>query len=243
MLPGIYALGKVPVPAHIEHTEPENIYCRHCGSETQTYIQMQVMLDSWIDCNLFAVLLGAYFVSEHLLDRLKQSGAHGYVSAPISSFRLSDQLRLLYPDHERRQQAIPRFHYLAITGQCDGPWMLRERLGDCSECGRPMARVVDEGDPKHRIATGMPQPTRLVYPESWHGEDFFYLSEPGGPLITNKVADILAEMGDLRQEDVDAATRDQVRRLMPGYAGTLEKRGWRISPCLELEPAHWVLHS
>ena len=56
-----------------------------------------------------------------------------------------------------------------------------------------------------------PQPHQ-VFPASWHGEDLFYVSKPGPPLIVERVAQILARMDNLRKETV--VNRDKVRHVM-----------------------------
>jgi hypothetical protein len=79
---------------------------------------------------------------------------------------------------------------------------------------------------------------RLVYPESWQGEDFFFLSEPGRPVITQRVVGVLDDLGNLDTRRVEDPER--IRNLMPLYAAELEKRNWRIERCIRLGPADWV---
>jgi hypothetical protein len=77
-----------------------------------------------------------------------------------------------------------------------------------------------------------------VYPETWHGEDFFYVTEPGPAVVTERVAAILEATRNLRREKVE--NQGLIRRLMPKYAERLEAQDWEIALCVTLGPAGWA---
>ncbi|MDI7278280.1 MAG: hypothetical protein QME94_20060, partial [Anaerolineae bacterium] len=74
--------------------------------------------------------------------------------------------------------------------------------------------------------------------ESWRGQDFFWLPEPGDPIVTERVAEILSRTGNLRRRQI--ASRNEIRRRTPGWARELEEAGWEQPVCAELGPADWV---
>lgn len=237
MLPKLYTLNTVQVVGYLRQTVPSSVNCPECGSEMGYYQELELVLDSWPECDFIAASGGAYFISEKLLMELKKIDGSGYTHRPVN-ISISDDFRRSYPEALGMLGGIGRFHYLMITGQCDGPWLRHIKGEVCSICGRPKPKLMDFGTWLAEIDGDTPPQPRQVFSETWHGEDFFYLSEPGPPLITERVVAILAETGNLRREKI--ADKDTIRQLMPKYAESLEKIGWQIERCVGLGPAKWV---
>ncbi len=230
-LPKLYTLEVVAIAGYLGHFSP-NIYCQECHRQTRYFDEIELFLDIWPECDLIAERTAdQLFVSGKLLTKLEAIGTKSYLHRPVS-IRFSDDFRRQHP----QPAEIPEFHYFMVTGQCDGPWQYHDRGEPCAVCGqaRPgnplrkpsYAQIIASarGDTSHL------QPT-FVFPESWHGEDIFYVTETRIPVITEQIAEILEETGNLRKEEI--------RYAMPNYAATLEEMKRPV--CSVLGPAEWVL--
>lgn len=231
-LPKLYTLRVGAIVGYLGHFSP-NIYCRECHRQARFFEELELFLDIWPECDLIEErTAGQLFVSGKLLARLEAIGAESYLHRPVS-IHFSDDFRRQYP----QPAAIPEFHYLMVTGQCDGPWLYHDRGEPCVVCGQPR-----QADPLQKASisyaqiiaaargdTSHLQPV-LVFPESWHGEDIFYVTETRIPIITERIAEILEETGNLRKE--------KARYVIPNTA--LEETDWQQPVCSGLGPAEWV---
>lgn len=235
MLPKLHTLEKVPVAGHTIHTIPFSTNCQHCGlSVAQYYRELEFVFDGWKPCDLVTSSdADVYLVSEHLLAKLQSISASGYIHRSVT-ISTSDDFHRVHRDPIQ----MPTFYYFVITGRCDGPWIHHVKGNACPICGQTRSESKDFEIWLSELAEDIPKPPTLVYPETWQGEDFFYLSEPGPPLITERIATILAETGNLRKEKV--LDKDKIRRLMPKHAARLEKKNWQVEVCISLGPADWV---
>jgi hypothetical protein len=235
MLPALYTLDKVPAVGHLGRTVPFSISCPECGRNTQDYHDVDIVLESLPECDLVSAG-GSYFASDVLLTKLRTIGARGYTSRSAVN-TVSDQLHLAEPGILDRVDEMPTLSYLIVTGRCDGPWVRHERGSTCATCGQPRGQRLGASTSASEVSADL-QRAALVWPETWHGEDMFYLSEPGPPIVTERIATLLRDTGNLRQEKV--VDIDRVRQLMPLYAAQLERSNWLIDRCTRLGPADWV---
>lgn len=239
-LPKIYSLETVAVVGHLRHVAP-NIYCPQCRRRIAHYQELELYLDIWPRCDLVGAQGGEYFASERLIAKLETIGAQGYAhrAAPV---HLSDDFHRLHPDVQEITPELAGFHYLMITAQADGPLRVSERGEECPQCRRP--RAIQTRPPSLDVIqsvrvgdTSALTPT-LVFPESWHGEDIFHHAETRKPLITERIAAILKETGDLRKEEV--ADQAAIRQRTPKVAARMERVNWQIPVCSVLGPADWA---
>ena len=228
MLPAIYSLENISVRGEVWDAEPGVINCVECGREVLHYERLRLVLEQSPECDLLAAKDGAYFVSTRFLVRLQSMSARGYTTIPVP-VSLTNGMPV-----------APPFHYLVISGWCDGPWLSNERLAPCPLCSQPQAKPIDFEGAIRRLSAGEPAPTRSVYRDSWHGEDFFYVSEPGAAFVTERIAGVLQELRNLEMEEMAPDAQEMVRQYIPNWAENLEKRGWRTPHCCKLSPAEWI---
>jgi hypothetical protein len=187
------------------------------------------VLDVHPECGFVGSTDGSYFVAESLRNRLMQ--------AHVQGCRYQEALVVLSHDYHMNtpttiDRALPRFFYLQIMSTIDGPWK-REKGTPCAVCGNDTIRPGQINDPELLLNT-----TTFVYADSWDQADIFYLTEPGNPIVTEKVATILRAHGDLRQEPVP--DKDLLQQFMPKYAAMLERNQWMQDRCSSLQPAAWI---
>lgn len=229
MMPRIYALESVPVVGHLRDYWPPSISCRSCGRLVGSYKKVTFVFDTLSECALFASADGSYFITETLMRLLDSTGISGF-HAHRPSIAFSDDYSR--NTREAGTQSLPSgIYYFVISGRADGPWRRRKR-GTCHECGQFLPADDQETD---NLA---PPQTVRVYVDSWHGDDLFYVTEPGPPIVTERFVRILEEVGDLRQEPIQ--NPDLIKRLMPRYAEQLAANNWMQFRCSRISPAEWV---
>ncbi|WP_015909468.1 hypothetical protein [Chloroflexus aurantiacus] len=199
MLPWLYALQFVPVIGYLTKMVPSTIYCRQCGHEIGDWQELDLVLDHVPEWDLVASSEEAYFISPRFLVRLADINASGYTYRPIK-MSFSDDVHRFYPEMTDLPELAPQFHHLVITVRCDGPWMYATKGEPCALCSQPVPippkRInIERLTPD--IAGETIQPPRHVFPNTWCSEDFFYLTEPGPLLITEGVAMMFAETGNV----------------------------------------------
>jgi hypothetical protein len=234
-LPKLYTLDMIPVAGHIERAVPPSLNCFECGSLVGShYLEFEFVFDALRECDLvMSSDSDVYLASRQLLRELDTISSKGYEYRAVQT-SASDNLRAC----ESMIAVLSDFQHLAITGRCDGPWVHHTKGETCPECGQIPAESRDFEAWMSEAAGDIPRQPRLVYPETWHGEDFFLLSEPGPPVITERVATILAKTGNLRRKEV--IDRNRIRKLMPSHAARLEKQAWQAEVCSRLGPADWA---
>ncbi|MBI4317104.1 MAG: hypothetical protein HY675_01330 [Chloroflexi bacterium] len=182
-------------------------------------------------------------MTDRLISRLESVEATGYEHYP-AALSMSGEFRLWHPRVRKPLKKIPRFDYFVITGRADGPWVWVTRKADtCPACGQVRALSPDREtfDAMQAERAGdVPRTPILVYPDTWNGEDFFYLSEPGPPIITERIANILDQTGNLRKRTVSGSERESICRTTPKVAARMERLNWEVAVCCELGPAGWV---
>jgi hypothetical protein len=241
MLPKIYTLEAMPIVGYLSNVSP-SIHCLQCNRQVTHYQELQLFLDVWPECDLVTDRTDdQLFISDRLLLKFESAGVGGYSCRRVA-LEFTDDFRLQYPEGTGALE-VPKLCYLMIASQYDGPWQYHSKGASCSLCGQ--TRLVGESavsyDEMQALALGDVsniKPT-LVFSEAWEGEDIFYHTEMRKVVITERVATILAETGNLRKEEIK--NKDKVRRLMPKYAERLEKVGWLKPVCCVLGPADWVI--
>jgi hypothetical protein len=235
-LPRLYRLDRIPIVGHLGYVQPPGINCPQCGRQNRSFDQLELILDAVPRCDLVASASGEYFATPRLVGELEHLGARGYSSHAIS-VGISDDFQLSSPGLGEMWTPAAQLEYVVITGKCDGPWTRNAQGSACAICGQPIPIPLRDDSLDPLLTDGAEQPT-LVYADTWHGEDFFTVSEPGLPVITERVVTVLRATGNLREELVEDPER--LQRVMPKYAQELEKRGWRLAACAVLGPAAWA---
>jgi|GEM_PF-1380908 hypothetical protein len=229
-LPHLYTLVTVPVVGHLRDTIPDTIYCVTCGRPVHPWRNARLVIDVPFITEIFKSTDGTWFITDRLKNQLETLGARGYVTQEIPFEFSDDYYRWASIRNDRTQRQQP-LYYLAITGLCDGPWVSHRRAGQCPTCGQAMAIVDDMETLITALLDDAPPPTRLVYPDTWHQEDLFYLSEPGPPLITERVAQLIVPH------------RPSPERVRPVHS-TKAQHGHALTYAdphtIELYPARWV---
>lgn len=240
MLPKLYTLRVRAVVGHVQEVTPWLINCPACGREADHYRRVVLALDEWPRCDVIAAAGAVDFVSERLLADLRTIGASGYSDWP-ADLTLSEEFHRRHPSTDVDATALPPYRHLVVTGRCDGPWIEHARGKCCPHCQQPSAEFIDFEASARWMIGDAPAPMRLVYTDTWHGEDFFQLSEPGLTIVTDRIAEILDRTGNLRTEAV--GEREMAQRFLPKYAERLERMGWEVPVCVSLGPADWVERS
>lgn len=239
LLPKIYVLRAVPVIGTIRGGNPA-VYCTNCGHRVTEYQHAELVLDEWPDCNLFKSRDGTFFATESLYSQFKEQEIRGYAALEVSRIVSADFWRT-YDNPSAVYETIPKIYQIAIIGKCEGPWLRNEKNGKCPICHNDMPRPVEEDfDDIFNEVYGMESKHAiLAYANSWDGADIFYMTEPGPPVITERIANMLASNGDLREGEV--LSKDLARRVTPIYASKLENQDWKIPICSALGQADWIL--
>ncbi|MEM7345221.1 MAG: hypothetical protein AAF485_13335 [Chloroflexota bacterium] len=234
--PKIYTLDKVSVVGHLRDTYPDCTTCSQCNREIKSYESLKLVLDTLPECDFVAASGGSFFISHRLLMKFQEMELTGYVSLPIE-IETSDDFGRSVPEFNLEE--IPKFYYFRITGKCDGPWISHRKKGTCSSCGQETSEINDFNAWLAELKGDLPKKNRLVFFQTWQKEDFFEVTEPGPPFITEKVVAILDEVGNLKTEVVQSQT--EIKAKLPQYAEQLEKNEWEINKCIKLRPAEWII--
>ncbi len=237
MLPKIHTLERIPVVGFSRHTVPDSILCEYCNRKIADYQRLELVLDSQPECDIVGDSEGTLFISGTLATALARIGATGYRILPIS-LSLSDDYYRAHPNISALPARTSDFYEFIITGRCDGPWVSSIRGESCPICHQPIPQPQDFDRFMSELLGETQEHTRLVDPATWHGEDLFYLSEPGPAIITDRIASLLGETGNLRTEQI--MNRNLVEHMMPKYAEILSRSGWVQERCSKLGSAEWV---
>lgn len=97
-LPELYTLAGVTNLGHLENMRPGMIACPECGRDVRQYDSVDLVLDSWTECDLVAAAGGAYFVSGDLLARLQEVDVQGYQVRRVG-VSVSDDFMRSHPQH------------------------------------------------------------------------------------------------------------------------------------------------
>ena len=233
----LFTLETFQTIGHLRQTKPIIPSCKSCGRNITFYDELELVIDTLPTCDIMKSVEGAIFTTERFITELEGINAKGYSYQSID-FSLEDKMETSELSTVNILQEIPLLNYFVITGRCDGPW-LRNKKGElCHECGKNIPEPIDFESIISEILGDKPTTPILVYPETWNGEDFFYITEPGPPIITERVVDILNTFNNLQKEII--VDKDRIRRLMPTYAAELNKKGWQVDKCVTLGPADWI---
>jgi hypothetical protein len=87
--------------------------------------------------------------------------------------------------------SLPTFYRLVVNAQATGPeiWWTSKY---CAACERVVWAPTAEGIEAQASDRGVP---REVYERSWEGDDVFLLEDPGPPIVTQRFADVLDDVG------------------------------------------------
>ena len=113
-------------------------------------------------------------MSQRLLNRRTSLEIRSYFHQPVPVQSSEDSHRL-HPDITETPAELAGFHYLIITGRCDGPWLLSDKGELGPVCGQPRPILkhrpsFDELEVVH-LGDTAPLPATSVFTDTWHDED------------------------------------------------------------------------
>ena len=184
--PKIFTLITVPIigalgpDSQIVERDP----CPACGMDHPAEIRfMDYQFDMWEHEELIKSSYETYAIMRRLWEAFQAAGLKGCTTRPmkVSRGRIMEDID---PEHEI---VIPEFLELMIVGRADGPSGWWDRNGICPACRRliwkPTQRITDAVFAKYSNETG---PPRLVSIATWQGDDVFFLTDPGPPVVTER---------------------------------------------------------
>jgi hypothetical protein len=161
--------------------------CPACGRQPPRTVQyLDYRFDAWAGEDL--VCTGDEFaVTPALRSALESAGIEGVTFRSMST----SKSEMFATDDQPRE--VPEFSHMVIEHRCSGPSGWWELKGVCPRCRRPNWEHTDRvGEALTAAAIGATPPPRLVYADSWHGEDVFMLDDPGPPLATERFVKALS---------------------------------------------------
>lgn len=158
--------------------------CETCETEYPDEVTfLDYQFDTWEQAELVKADTTTYAMARRLYERFQAAGVRGLAMRPMKISR-SKIFADLDPD---QKMMIPEFVQWLIPGKADGPSGWWEPAGLCPTCGRTTwkstPRVRDALFAKYSQKAG---PPRLVSAATWQGEDAFFLTDPGPPLVTER---------------------------------------------------------
>jgi hypothetical protein len=155
--------------------------CEQAYPEEVNFLDYQ--FDVWEQAELIKAGNNVYAITRRLYDALQAAGLKGFSARPMKVSR-SPIFDDMDPEHKI---AIPEFLQLLIVGKADGPSGWWERDGVCATCNRIIWKTTDRVTSalfaKYSNKAG---PPRQVSAASWHGDDAFFLTDPGPPVMTER---------------------------------------------------------
>jgi len=165
--------------------------CDVCGAsyrEEVTFLDYQ--FDTWEKAEFVDAHQYVYAVTRRLYEKLEQAGLKGFSARAMKTSR-GQIFEEVDPEH---RVVIPEFVQLLILGKANGPSGWWDRGEVCPACGRtiwkPTSRVTEALFAKFSNKVAAP---RLVSADTWEGDDIFFLTDPGPPVITDRFERVLAE--------------------------------------------------
>ena len=146
-------------------------------------------LDLWNGEDLLEAR-GQYAVSERLRCALEEANVRGVefkemVTSTAPGFAIAD---------DAYARTLPRFHWMVITGEADGPEIWSRRSA-CPQCGGPFWSLLPAGfEAGSWPRTRGPLPAREVYRDAWKDDDVFYPGDHILPLISARFAAVLERL-------------------------------------------------
>jgi len=158
--------------------------CEACGMSYREEIKfLDYQFDVWEQAELIKAAPETYAITRRLWEALQAAGLKGCSTRPMKVSR-GKVFADIDPDNK---VVIPEFLQLLIVGKADGPSGWWDRNGICPACGRviwkPTERIREALFAKYSNETG---PPRLVSIATWQGDDVFFLTDPGPPVVTER---------------------------------------------------------
>ncbi len=188
--PAIFSLISCPMIGQLgrdtEIVERES--CPQCGiryAEEITFLDYQ--FDTWEQAELIKAGRNNYAITRRLYAAFQKAGLKGFSTKAMKTSR-GQIFDSIDPEHK---VDIPEFVQLLVVGKADGPSGWWDRGEVCPACGRiiwkPTDRVTQALFAKY---SNKPGPPRQVSAASWQGDDVFFLTDPGPPLVTERFKQI-----------------------------------------------------
>jgi len=158
--------------------------CPACGMNYPEEIKfLDYEFDTWEQAELIKVNAATYAITRRLWEALQAEGLKGCSTRPMKVSRGE-----IFADIDPENKVvIPEFLQLLILGKADGPSGWWDRNGICPACGRVIwkstERIREALFAKYSNKTG---PPRLVSIATWQGDDVFFLTDPGPPVVTER---------------------------------------------------------
>jgi hypothetical protein len=180
-------IGEFGPATKIRQKEP----CDTCGqSYRKEVVFLDYQFDAWESEELIRAGDDAYAITRRLNDAFQDAGIKGM---SIQAMKVSRGSVFSQIDPEN-DVVIPDFQQLLINGKADGPSGWWDRGEVCPTCRRiawhRTERVTDARFAKYE---NKPGPPRLVSGATWQGEDIFFLTDPGPPVVTENFKRVAEE--------------------------------------------------
>jgi hypothetical protein len=189
--PAIFTLVAVPIIGKLGRNSKivERPPCKVCGvSYREEVTILDYEFDTWERAELIKAGHDNYAITRRLFGVFEKAGLKGMATETmkVSRGKIFDRID---PEHKIK---IPEFMRLIITGKADGPSGWWERGPTCPACGRPQWKRT-EAATKALFSTfsKQPAPPRLVSAATWQGDDAFWLTDPGPPVVTNRFEQVV----------------------------------------------------
>jgi hypothetical protein len=171
-------IGEYGPDTEIREREP----CRTCGKSYWEEVEfLDYQFDTWERAELIKAGHNTYAITRRLFDAFQSAGLKG-MSAQAMKVSRGPVFSQIDPENKI---VIPEFERLLINGHADGPSGWWDRGKVCPTCKRIIwkatERVTDALFAKYEKKPG---PPRLVSGATWQGEDIFFLTDPGPPVVT-----------------------------------------------------------
>jgi hypothetical protein len=189
-LPELYTLVHCPVVGDLgPRTKVKNrVYCDDCQREVAIeYSKVEYVFDYWDEHDLITAKM-VYIATARLRRAIESKKLRGMEFREIWIGR-TERFSKTY-----RETTFPKFFEIIAPNIVEGRgWW--KKAGVCETCGQPIwkqTRQVLEWA-RARVAQTATAP-RTVSRDAWQGQDFFFLPEPGPPIVTSHFVEILKSL-------------------------------------------------
>jgi hypothetical protein len=192
-LPEIFTLVSCPIigeygpDTELHEREP----CETCGeSYREEVVFLDYQFDTWERAELVKAGHHTYAITRRLFEAFQTAGIKGLSTQGMKVSRGP----VFSQTDPGNTIVIPEFQRLLVNGKADGPSGWWDRGEVCPTCQRIIwhgtERVTDALFAKYEKKPG---PPRLVSGATWQGEDIFFLTDPGPPVVTENFKRVAEE--------------------------------------------------
>lgn len=191
MKPKIYVLLKAAVKGQLgdKTIMDKSILCNQCNWKKHTYKKIHYVIDAWWGEDLISGI-NFYLVSKRLKKALEDLNQNSFKTNKIimSKADYFEVENFYNPGEPLYSKRLPTFYHLDILGRAEGPevWWKKTSCRYVDKCISPQLTRWDITEAGRNVKRSnfteiIP---RLVYYDSWNGDDMFYLDDGVDPLVT-----------------------------------------------------------